>query len=147
MALVIGVLSSIVLIVHSRSYLPLFFDDAYISLRYAMRFLQGQGLTWTDGEAVEGYSNLLWVLGCAALGALGLDLVDAARVLGLLCALLAMAALLFAFPPRNWRGSLPALAGTMFIALAGPIAIWAIAGMEGCMVAATLAWGLVRWAA
>jgi hypothetical protein len=142
-ALFIGGLSTVVLIVHARSYLPLFIDDAYISLRYAMRLLQGQGLTWTDGEAVEGYSNLLWVLGCAALGALGFDLIDAARVLGLLCGILAIAALLYAFPPRNWRDSLPALAGTMFIALAGPIAIWATAGLEGCMVAALLAWGLV----
>ncbi len=142
-ALIIGAFSSIVLIVHARSYLPLIYDDSYISLRYAMRFLQGKGLTWTDGEAVEGYSNLLWVLGCAALGGLGLDLVDAARVLGLLCGALAMAAFLIAFPPRNWSDSLPALAGTLFIALAGPIGIWAIAGLEGCMVAALLAWGLV----
>lgn len=142
-ALVIGAISSIVLLVHARSYLPLIYDDAYISLRYAMRFLQGKGLTWTDGEAVEGYSNLLWILGCSAFGWLGLDLVDAARLLGLLCAALAMAAFLHAFPPRTWEGSLPALAGTLFIALAGPIGIWAIAGLEGCMVAALLAWGLV----
>jgi hypothetical protein len=142
-ALIIGALSSMVLIVHARSYLPLIYDDSYISLRYAMRFLQGKGLTWTDGEAVEGYSNLLWVLGCAALGGLGLDLVDAARVLGLLCGALAIAAFLIAFPPRDWHEALPALAGTLFIALAGPIGIWAIAGLEGCMVAALLAWGLV----
>jgi hypothetical protein len=142
-ALIIGAFSALVLLVHARSYLPLVYDDSYISLRYAMRFLQGQGLTWTDGEAVEGYSNLLWVLGCAALGGLGLDLVDAARVLGLLCGALAMAAFLIAFPPRSWSDSLPALAGTLFIALAGPIGIWAIAGLEGCMVAALLAWALV----
>jgi hypothetical protein len=136
-------LSAIVFIVHARSYLPLVVDDAYISLRYAMRLLDGRGLTWTDGEAVEGYSNLLWVLGCAALGGLGLDLVDAARVLGLLCGILTMAALLYAFPPRSRAGSLPALASTLFIALAGPIAIWSVAGLETCMVAALLAWGLV----
>ncbi len=142
-ALLIGALSSAVLIVHARSYLPLVYDDAYISLRYAMRFLQGKGLTWTDGEAVEGYSNLLWVLSCAALGGLGLDLIDATRLLGLLCGALAMAAFMVAFPPRNWSGSLPVLAGTMFIALAGPVGIWAVAGLEGCMVAALLAWGIV----
>jgi arabinofuranosyltransferase len=142
-ALFIGSLSAIVLIVHARSYLPLVVDDAYISLRYAMRFLHGQGLTWSDGEAVEGYSNLLWVLSCAALGGLGLDLVDATRVLGLLSGILTMAAFLYAFPPRNWAGSLPSLASTLFIALAGPIAIWSIAGLEACMVAALLAWGLV----
>ncbi|MGB3965886.1 MAG: hypothetical protein WBO45_04080, partial [Planctomycetota bacterium] len=58
---------------------PFFSDDAFISLRYAQRLLAGDGLTWTDGEAVEGYSNLLWVLATAGLGALGVDLVTAAR--------------------------------------------------------------------
>ncbi len=62
--------------------MPFFADDAFISLRYAQRLLAGSGLTWTDGEAVEGYSNLLWVLACAGLGALGFDLVFAARLLG-----------------------------------------------------------------
>jgi hypothetical protein len=141
--LAVGGLAAAVLIVHAISYLPLVYDDAYISLRYSMRLLEGKGLTWTDGEAVEGYSNLLWVLGCAALGGLGLDLVDAARVLGLLCGALAIGAFLYAFPPRGWGDSLPALAATLFIALAGPVGIWAVAGLEGCMVAACLAWGLV----
>src|SRR5687768_11268585 len=41
---------------------PWVVDDAFISLRYADRLVAGDGLTWTDGERVEGYSNLLWVL-------------------------------------------------------------------------------------
>ena len=44
---------------------PFFSDDAFVSLRYAERLLHGDGLTWTDGERVEGYSNLLWVLACS----------------------------------------------------------------------------------
>ena len=36
------------------------------------------------GERVEGYTNLLWVLGCALVGALGVDLVLAARIRGFL---------------------------------------------------------------
>ena len=51
-----------------RNAWPWIVDDAFISLRYAERFVAGDGLTWTDGEAVEGYSNLAWVLLCAALG-------------------------------------------------------------------------------
>jgi hypothetical protein len=31
----------------------------------------------------------------------------------------------------------------MFLALAGPIALWAVSGLEGCLVAALLAWALV----
>jgi len=64
---------------------PFFSDDAFISLRFSQRLLDGHGLTWTEGERVEGYSNGLWVLACAGLGALGLDLVTAVRVLGAAC--------------------------------------------------------------
>jgi arabinofuranosyltransferase len=142
-AILIGGFAASLLIAHAITYYPLFIDDAYISLRYAMRFLHGQGLTWSDGQVVEGYSNFLWVMLCAALGSLGLDLVTAARALGLLSGVLTTAAFVFAYPPRTWTGSLPALAGALFIALAGPIAIWAIAGLEDCLVAALLAWGFV----
>src|SRR5262245_5805192 len=71
-----------VLLIHIRHYWPFLSDDALISLRYARRLLDGHGLTWTDGPRVEGYSNLLWVLLTALAGALGLDLIVAARLLG-----------------------------------------------------------------
>ncbi len=37
-------------------------DDAYISLRYAENFAQGNGLVFNPGEYVEGYTNFLWTL-------------------------------------------------------------------------------------
>ncbi|MFT5289696.1 MAG: arabinofuranosyltransferase [Planctomycetota bacterium] len=37
-------------------------DDAYISLRYADNFVQGNGLVFNPGEYVEGYTNFLWTL-------------------------------------------------------------------------------------
>jgi hypothetical protein len=58
---------------HAARYWPFIADDALISLRYGDRLLGGHGLTWTDGERVEGYSNLLWVLGCAALAVIGVN--------------------------------------------------------------------------
>ena len=74
----------LLLALHITLYQPFFADDALISLRYAERFVQGLGLTWNDGERVEGYSNLAWVLATAALHALGMDLISAARVLGII---------------------------------------------------------------
>jgi hypothetical protein len=142
-ALTVGVLAATALIVHARSYPALTYDDAFISLRYAQRLLDGHGLTWTEGQPVEGYSNLLWVLGCALLAALGVDLVDAPVILGVACAIAIIAAVVYAYPPRSWGGSLPALAGALFIALAGPIGLWAVTGLEGCLVGALLAWSLV----
>ncbi len=46
-------------------------DDAWISFRYAERLVQGLGLTFNDGERVEGYSNFLWTMWCAVGIALG----------------------------------------------------------------------------
>ena len=73
-AIAVGLLAGAALLLHARTYPLLTYDDAFISLRYSQRLLEGHGLTWTDGPPVEGYSNLLWVLGCALLGALGVKL-------------------------------------------------------------------------
>jgi hypothetical protein len=46
-------------------------DDAFISYRYAQNLLDGHGLVFNKGEYVEGYTNFLWTLWCAAGMALG----------------------------------------------------------------------------
>jgi hypothetical protein len=63
---------------------PYLSDDSLISLRYAVRLATGHGLTWTDGERVEGYTNLLWVLLNTPATWLGVDPILSARVLGIL---------------------------------------------------------------
>lgn len=35
-------------------------DDSYITFRYVERFLKGKGITFNDGERVEGFSHPLW---------------------------------------------------------------------------------------
>ncbi|MEN8722898.1 MAG: hypothetical protein ABF335_08415 [Alphaproteobacteria bacterium] len=37
-------------------------DDAFISFRYAQNLVNGHGLVFNPGEAVEGYTNFLWTL-------------------------------------------------------------------------------------
>lgn len=136
------VLSLCVLAAHAERYLPFISDDALISLRYAKRLLQGDGLTWTDGEAVEGYSNLLWILLVSLLGSFRIDLIDAARILGLLCNGLVVAALAFRYAASSLSKALPMLAGSATFVLAAPIAIWTIGGLEQPLVAALLAWAI-----
>ncbi len=41
-------------------------DDAYITFRYARNLVEGHGLVFNAGERVEGYTNFLWTLWCAA---------------------------------------------------------------------------------
>lgn len=120
---------------------PFFSDDAFVSLRYADRLLAGDGLTWTDGERVEGYSNLLWVLGCAGLGALGIDLVFAARALGAACTAVALWWLASAHRPADLPTSLVAAIAPLLVASSGTVMAWTLGGLEGPMMLATLAWG------
>lgn len=112
-------------------------DDAFISLRYSWRLLHGHGLTWTDGERVEGYSNLLWVLLVAAGGLVQSNLVWVARALAFAATATQFALLLISALRRSgsaglWFGGVAALA----LALCGPVAAWSIAGMEQPVLAA-----------
>jgi arabinofuranosyltransferase len=137
----------VALAVHASTYLPFFADDSFISLQYARRLLDGKGLTFADGEWVEGYSNLLWVLLVAGMGALGIELVDAARVLGLLCMVLALGVV----SVRFWAsGGVASVGIAAFLASSGAMAIWAVGGLEQSLVALLLsvafasAWPLLQ---
>jgi hypothetical protein len=132
----IWLVAALVLVAHAWHYRGFFVDDAFISLRYAERLATDHGLTWTDGEHVEGYSNLLWVLGCAALIRVGIAGVVAARILGVASALAALAALAW-----RYRG-LPALFACLVLAVSLPLPAWAMGGLEAPLVAAELAWAL-----
>jgi arabinofuranosyltransferase len=132
-----------ILALHAYRYLPFFSDDALISLRYAKRFLEGNGLTWNDGERVEGYSNLLWVLLNAGLGWCGVELVLAARILGLTATVAAFVAILVAYPSNRLRDAGPSAVAVLALALSAPIAVWAIGGLEQPLVVALFAWSVV----
>ncbi|HEY6232379.1 MAG TPA: hypothetical protein VIW64_14050 [Pyrinomonadaceae bacterium] len=132
-----------VLALHVYHFLPFIADDALISLRYSQRLLAGHGLTWNPGERVEGYSNLLWVLCCAALGFTGMDLVTAARVLGFAGIAAAIGAIVYAHRLARFKSALPILLALLFLPLAAPMAVWAIGGMEQPLVAGLLAWAIV----
>ncbi|RXM51386.1 hypothetical protein BOQ64_15155 [Chryseobacterium sp. CH25] len=110
-------------------YYPFFSDDSLISLRYAQRFMEGKGLTWNDGHPVEGYSNLLWVLGVSALSKLGMDLILAARVLGVLCSLGILGSILYYFRNKSIQKEYVFLAVAL-LATTPCFTVWAIGGLE-----------------
>lgn len=113
---------------------PFFSDDAFISLRYAERLLEGKGLTWNDGDTVEGYSNLLWVLATAGLMKLQLSAIWSARALGLACSAAAVVVLALMVRPRNGAQLAGSLAAPLLLAACSPLAVWTMAGLEGPMV-------------
>ncbi|NBX03165.1 MAG: hypothetical protein EBR02_03705 [Alphaproteobacteria bacterium] len=120
-------------------YYPFFADDAFISLRYSERFLEGKGLTWNDGEQVEGYSNLLWVLLTALIGSLGVDLLDAGRVVCTLATFSTGAALIYFARIQQIHG-LTVLAGLLVLGLSHTVAVWSIGGLESSTHMALLTW-------
>ncbi|MFK7742277.1 MAG: hypothetical protein AB8H80_18330 [Planctomycetota bacterium] len=125
---------------------PFFSDDSFISLRYADRLLNGHGLTWTDtadgaNSFVEGYSNLLWVLLVAGVGALGFELVEAARLIGAVATIAALYLLARAQRPSDLRSTLLAAIAPTLAAASAPLAVWTLAGLEGPLVLLLLAWG------
>lgn len=132
---------STLLVLHTSYYYPFISDDALISLRYAERLLEGHGLTWTAGQAVEGYSNLLWVLLSAFLGALGIDLVDSLRILGITGIIVIFMAIIYGYRKQDTLNNIwfPITLALLFLSLAAPIAVWAIGGLEQPLYGALLA--------
>ena len=132
----------LLLLFHAMRYYPFLTDDALISLRYADRLVDGHGLTWTDGDRVEGYSNLTWVLANALLHLFGVDLIVACRLLGGVClvgTLWCVIAWEAAEAERAlWAGALAASAA----ALTGACAVWLIGGLEQPLVVLLLALAL-----
>lgn len=110
-------------------YYPFISDDSLISLRYAKRFIEGKGLTWNDGSPVEGYSNLLWILGVSALGKLGFDLMIATRILGILCSLGILGVILFYFKSQGSKIQYIYYAMLLFVTTPC-VAVWAVGGLE-----------------
>jgi arabinofuranosyltransferase len=96
-------------------------DDAYITLRYARRWIAGQGPTWTDGERVQGYTHPLWLLQLAFLGRLGADLVLASQVLGVVY----LGGIFVVFQRAR---CLPA--SVLLVATLPGVAVWAVGGLE-----------------
>lgn len=112
-------------------------DDTLISLRYSARLLGGQGLTFTGGERVEGYSNLSWVLLNAGLGALGVDLIHAARFWAAASTAVAFLAALALV--RRFGGMGSALLAGVLLGSTAPFAVWLTGALEQPLLLACLA--------
>lgn len=116
-----------------------FHDDAFITLRYAQNWIAGNGVAWNPGDRVEGYTNFLELLLASGLGALGADLVSAARAIGIV-AWLGLAALAVRFGRGDAALSLlPAVATSASI----PLIAWVFGGLEAPLLAVLLSLGVL----
>ncbi len=121
---------------------PVFFDDAYITYRYAQNLVAGHGPVYNVDERVEGYTNFSWMLLVAAGMRAGWDPLSVSRAAGLFCHM-AMLALI------GWLGtawllrqgwSRAWLLPPVFVLLVRPQAFAAMAGcgLETPLVTALL---------
>jgi len=107
-------------------------DDAFISFRYARQLLDGNGLVFNPGERVEGYTNLLWVLEVALLGAVGVPMPLASILLSALCTLgcvWIVIELMRSTPFPSMRG-LAVASALLMLALNRNVAVWTTSGLE-----------------
>jgi arabinofuranosyltransferase len=149
--LVLAAICAIALVFQIHHFWFSMTEDALTSLRDSQRLLEGHGLSSHEMHpAVGEYSNLLWVLICAGLSALGMTLETAARVLGIVSAVAgigAVAAQVYRDYPAKVR-FLSALIACLALSLSAPVAVWAVGGLEQPLLAALLAWAAyfgIRW--
>ena len=108
-------------------YIP---DDSYISFRYAENLAAGHGLRFNPSEQpVEGYSNFLWILFCALVHTLGLNLPGAIPTVGTLLSIFNVT-LLWALYRRRGMPALQMLVPLLVLAGSGPVVMYAVSGME-----------------
>jgi arabinofuranosyltransferase len=107
-------------------------DDAFITFRYVRNLLLGRGLVFNEGERVEGYTDFLWVLQLAGLGAGGVPLPTASWLLSCVYSVLTLGMvwrLCGWFEPLAPRRFL--FVGTLaFLATHRSFAAWTTSGLE-----------------
>ena len=134
------VLSASLLVAHGRRY-DFLCDDAFISLRYAKHFAEGNGLVYNVGERVEGFTNFLWVVLEAILLRLGASPRSVIDVLGFATALGAAATVEWAANVLS-LGTLGRLAAHASMVSSVSFAVWLLGGLEasafGVLVLASL---------
>ncbi len=106
-------------------------DDAFISFRYARNLAGGHGLRYnlTENPPVEGYSNFLWTLVCAAYERLGLDMTFWPPLTGTLCGVALLALVARRIRALEIRGPAAVLA-VLSLGCFPPFAVWCSTGLE-----------------
>lgn len=126
-----SILSSVIVILvfatHVWFYQNFLVDDAYITFRFVQQWVHGNGLVFNIGERVEGYSNFLWICLLAPFALNDIDLVLAAKLLGVLCALLTL--LICPLLARRMGAVFP-WAASLLLAVSAPFVAWTMGGLE-----------------
>ncbi len=126
-----------ILLIHGPFYFDFYADDALITLRYSQHLADGQGPNWNSDGRVEGYTTFLWMGIHAGLAKVGVDLIDASRVLGLAAVVGTMLIMHRIWsmwsedePASGFASPLVIAAALIALALTDGVAFWGFSGME-----------------
>jgi arabinofuranosyltransferase len=145
MALVYALLLALIVVFLNRSF---YHDDAYITLRYARNHAAGLGIVWNPGEYIQGYTSILHLILISFLGKLGIEMVWASRLVGLIAyAGLVTVVACFVTPLKSeYRASLWHLP-VILVATSAPILVWTLGGLEGLLFSLLVAGGALLFLA
>lgn len=122
-------------------------DDAWITFRYSRNWASGLGVRYNpgDGQAVEGYSNFLWMALAAACEAAGVDPGVAMPAISAACGLALVLAVYATLRTHGGARPLAALVGTAGLAWAPPFAVWCTGGLATVPAALLMFACAERW--
>jgi hypothetical protein len=108
------------------------FDDAMISMRYALNLVRGNGLVWNPGELVEGFTNPLWTLFMAVFHLLPLDPSKISLPIQIVGGLFFIASLYFVkkIADELLDNQWVSLLAVLMTAFYGQLSTWSLLGME-----------------
>ncbi len=118
----------IIFVGHAWLFRGFYVDDAFISLRFVRQWTSGNGLVYNISERVEGYSNFLWIVLLAPFDIVGINLVLASKIAGILLGLMTLIVTsLFA---KRFLAETPQFIAPLFLAVTSSFAAWAMGGLE-----------------
>jgi arabinofuranosyltransferase len=105
-------------------------DDAFIAFRYARNLAEGVGLRFNAGEQtpVEGFTELPWVLLCALMDLVRLDVSLSAPIVSVLCGVVLLGRVLTRVAATGAR-PLTVLCTGFFLATLPPLFVWSSGGL------------------
>jgi arabinofuranosyltransferase len=113
-------------------------DDAFISFRCARNLASGNGPVFNVGERVEAFSNPLWVFMLALASLFKIDIVTAAKVIGLACGAITLVLLMRLCRRALAFSSAATLVAAVYLGTNITLVYYAISGLETVFYAMTL---------
>lgn len=126
-------------------FVPFTSDDAYITMRYARNAADGLGLVFNPGERVEGYSNPLWLGLLIVAAKVGVDLVVAAKALGILAGLVTVLLALGTMQRVSGRRDWLCRIGVVPLVTSAALIVYATSGLETVLYACLLTGIVYCW--